>query len=77
MPNDVTNPTVPIMAISANIDDVDARLIMTLMKLLANKRQGDITVEEQHVLDTVRQAVSHVYTGEEFLTEQGRLPLGN
>ena len=77
MPNDVTNPTVPIMAISANIDDVDARLIMTLMQLLANKRQGDITVEEQHVLDTVRQAVSHVYTGEEFLTEQGRLPLGN
>jgi hypothetical protein len=77
MPNDVTNPTVPIMAVSANVDDVDARLIMTLMQLLANKKQGDITVEEQHVLDTVRQAVSHVYTGEEFLTEQGRLPLGN
>ena len=77
MPNDVTNPTVPIMAVSANVDDVDARLIMTLMQLLANKKRGDITVEEQHVLDTVRQAVSHVYTGEEFLTEQGRLPLGN
>ena len=77
MPNDVTNPTVPIMAVSANVDDVDARLIMTLMQLLANKKQGDITVEEQHVLDTVRQAISNVYTGEEFLTEQGRLPLGN
>tara|TARA_Y100001951_G_scaffold67538_1_gene54454 strand:- start:14 stop:247 length:234 start_codon:yes stop_codon:yes gene_type:complete len=77
MPNNVTTPTVPIMAVSANVDDVDARLIMTLMKLLANKRQGDITVEEQHVLDTVRQAISHVYTGEEFLTEQGRLPFGN
>ena len=77
MPNDVTNPTVPIMAVSANVDDVDARLIMTLMQLLANKKRGDITVEEQHVLDTVRQAVSHVYTGEEFLTEQGRLPFGN
>ena len=64
MPNDVTNPTVPIMAVSANVDDVDARLIMTLMQLLANKKQGDITVEEQHVLDTVRQAISHVYAGE-------------
>ena len=77
MPTNVTTPTVPIMAVSANVDDVDARLIMTLMQLLANKKRGDITVEEQHVLDTVRQAVSHVYTGEEFLTEQGRLPLGN
>ena len=58
MPNDLTeNTAIPMAMITADVDSNDARLIVALIKMLANKKQGTATAEQMSTLETVEHLV--------------------
>ena len=58
MPNDLTeNTAIPMAMITADVDSDDARLIVALIKMLANKKQGTATAEQMSTLETVEHLV--------------------
>ena len=58
MPNDLTeNTAIPMAMITADVDSNDARLIVALIKMLANKKQGTATAEQMSTIETVEHLV--------------------
>jgi len=58
MPNDLTeNTAIPMAMITADVDSDDARLIVALIQMLANKKQGTATAEQMSTLETVEHLV--------------------
>ena len=58
MPNDLTeNTAIPMAMITADVDSDDARLIVALIKMLANKKQGTATAEQMSTIETVEHLV--------------------
>ena len=58
MPNDLTeNTAIPMAMRTADVDSDDARLIVALIKMLANKKQGTATAEQMSTLETVEHLV--------------------
>jgi len=58
MPNDLTeNTAIPMAMITADVDSDDARLIVALIQMLANKKQGTATAEQMSTIETVEHLV--------------------
>ena len=58
MPNDLTeNTAIPMAMITADVDSNGTRLIVALIKMLANKKQGTATAEQMSTLETVEHLV--------------------
>ena len=58
MPNDLTeNTAIPMAMITADVDSDDARLIVALIQMLANMKQGTATAEEMSTLETIEHLV--------------------
>ena len=54
MPQDITNVNdVPMMAIACDLDRDDVKVVMSLIKLLASKNQGNIDHNIQFAIDTI------------------------
>ena len=58
MPNDLTeNNAIGMAMIMADVDSDDARLIVALIQMLSNKKQGTATAEQMSTLETVEHLV--------------------
>jgi len=58
MPNDLTeNNAIPMAMIMADVDSNGTRLIVALIQMLANMKQGTATAEEMSTLETVEHLV--------------------
>jgi len=58
MPNDLTeNTAIPMAMIMADVDSNGTRLIVALIQMLANMKQGTATAEEMSTLETVEHLV--------------------
>jgi len=58
MPNDLTeNTTIPMAMIMADVDSNGTRLIVALIQMLANMKQGTATAEEMSTLETIEHLV--------------------
>ena len=58
MPNDLTeNNAIPMAMIMADVDSNGTRLIVALIQMLANMKQGTATAEQMSTLETVEHLV--------------------
>jgi|TARA_B100001964_G_scaffold79673_1_gene89970 hypothetical protein len=58
MPNDLTeNNAIPMAMIMADVDSNGTRLIVALIQMLANMKQGTATAEEMSTLETIEHLV--------------------
>ena len=58
MPNDLTeNNAIGMAMLIADVDSDDARLIVALIQMLANMKQGTATAEEMSTLETIEHLV--------------------
>jgi|TARA_Y100000296_G_scaffold520_1_gene519 hypothetical protein len=58
MPNDLTeNNAIPMAMIMADVDSNGTRLIVALIQMLANMKQGTATAEEMSTIETVEHLV--------------------
>ena len=58
MPNDlIENTAIPMAMIMADVDSNGTRLIVALIQMLANMKQGTATAEEMSTLETVEHLV--------------------
>jgi hypothetical protein len=58
MPNDLTeNTAIPMAMIMADVDSNGTRLIVALIQMLANMKQGTATAEEMSTLETIEHLV--------------------
>ena len=58
MPNDLTeNNAIPMAMIMADVDSNGTRLIVALIQMLANKKQGTATAEQMSTIETVEHLV--------------------
>ncbi len=58
MPNDLTeNNAIGMAMLIADVDSDDARLIVALIQMLSNKKQGTATAEQMSTIETVEHLV--------------------
>ncbi len=58
MPNDLTeNNAIPMAMIMADVDSNGTRLIVALIQMLSNKKQGTATAEQMSTIETVEHLV--------------------